>query len=72
MYNKMAPDVHSEESVLAFLMKCKDKRDYKATTLWTVRSLILCYLRLELKVEVLDTRTSKWLKKLSGIMYNML
>jgi hypothetical protein len=43
MYLEMNVEVHTEESVLAFLLYCKEKRGYKSTTLWTVRSLIISY-----------------------------
>jgi hypothetical protein len=70
-YLETKPETHSEESVLAYLLKCKDERNYKPTTLWSVRSLILCFLRHELKIEVTDFRTSKLLKKLGGIFIDI-
>jgi hypothetical protein len=51
--------IHSEDSVLAFLAKLRDEKNFAPTTLWTVRSLILSYLRHELKIEVTDMRTTK-------------
>lgn len=87
LYEAMEQPVHSEESVLAFLMKGQRDKGWKPTTLWTVRSHILSYLkinlkrklqkenslinnrymRLEHKIEIADTRTTLWLKKLNGI-----
>jgi hypothetical protein len=66
-YEEMKHEVHSEESVLACLMKYHKEKEFKPPTLWTMRSLILCYLKHECKVKVTDMRTSKWLKALSGI-----
>lgn len=61
------PEVHSEESVLSFLQQCKEEKGYLPTTLWTVRSHIASFLKLERKVEVSDSRTSTWIKKLERI-----
>jgi hypothetical protein len=68
MYLKTEPEVHSEESVLAFLVQCKEELNYVPTTLWTVRSLITTFLREEVKVEITDMRTTAWLKKLNDII----
>jgi predicted nuclease with TOPRIM domain len=58
-YEEMKHEVHSEESVLICLMKYHKEKEFKLPTLWTIRSLILCYLKHEYKVEVTDMRTSK-------------
>lgn len=59
--------VFSEESVLQFLEHCFSVRNYAPTTLWSVRSHILNYLRLERHLEISDIRTSLWIKKLCDI-----
>jgi hypothetical protein len=66
-YSAMDISVHFEDSVLAFLTQLQEEKKFTSTTLWTVRSLILSYLCHELKIEITDMRTSKWLKKLGGI-----
>lgn len=70
LYKEQEIDIHSEESVLNFLMKLHTERGFKPTTLWTVRSLVLSYLRHELKIKVTDMKTSKWLKQKMGIPMN--
>jgi hypothetical protein len=66
-YSAMDISVHFKDSVLAFLTQLQEEKKFTPTTLWTVRSLILSYICHELKIEVTDMRTSKWLKKLGGI-----
>jgi hypothetical protein len=68
MYLKTEPEVHSEESVLAFLVQCKEELNYVPSILWTVRSLITTFLCEEVKVEITDMHTTVWLKKLNDII----
>jgi integrase len=63
------PSVHSEESVLSYLKQCQDEKGYVSSTLWTVRSHVVTYLKLECKIEIPDTRTSTWIKSLDSIYY---
>jgi hypothetical protein len=72
MYLEDKLTFYSKESILVFLFKwyvisvyfsvfniyCSyNEKHYKSTMLWTIHSLLLCYLKYELKIIILDLQT---------------
>jgi hypothetical protein len=59
--------LHSEDTMLEFLLFCKEEKKYAPTSLWTIRSLVTSYLLHECKVQISDYRSTAWLKKINDI-----
>jgi hypothetical protein len=58
LYEEKNYAVHSEDSMLNFLLYMKNEKKYVPTSLFTVRSLVTNYLFYKCKVKITDDRST--------------